>query len=485
MRHLRTRRRFRIIIAALLVVCIILFVEARIEAFAPQVKDFITLKAEEALGGKVKLSIGNVEGGILNPISFNEIKLKDKHDAAIFTSIVIDSIRTNYHVWDLLLKRVERSGISNILSRDTFVYVNFETKNRENSGFVRINGDLSDARVIGSLSLFNNEKVDFEGRITTEYFAFELKPIAGIVKIYGRISSSGDIIMNVRTECFKIHGISIACDLLMRNKITADPAVPTEKTLDSELLTRRIVVNGKTYPEIKATYRISKDVLDISRFEFGDNIKMSGKIILRDPYKVDIRILIDNLSCTRFFAIFGAQEIAKVFSGNLNAKIELKGPYKNPKSNISLEVRKGNLMMMDFDSLSVIFKGDGPLLRIDDSRIVRQSGSLVIAGEFDVRKIGKGILFDNLKLISDEKALTWDRFNTSKLNGTEEVNMQKKLSSDLNLGFKRYLNDERVGGSSRDKDEFQLKYKLNELDSLAMSVKDGGGFFGMEHRDSF
>lgn len=471
--------------AALLAVCIILFVEARIEAFAPQVKDFITLKAEEALGGKVKLSIGNVEGGILNPISFNEIKLKDKKDAAIFTSVVIDSIRTNYHVWDILLKRGADTGISGILSRDSFVYINFETKNRENSGFVRVEGDISDAKVIGFVNLFNSEKIDFEGRITKEHFSFTLKLRSGVVDVYGRISPSGDIIMNARTERFRIQGIDIACDLLMRNKITADPANPSERTVESELVTRHIAVNGKIYPGIRSAYRVSKGLLEISGLEFGDNIKICGNITLRDPYKIDVRILIDNLSCTRFLTIFADQEATKAFSGTLSGKIELKGPLRDLKSNTHLEVRKGNLMGMDFDTLSVTFKGDGPLLRIDDSRIVRQSGSLVLAGELDIRKAGKGNIFDNLKLVSDEKALTWDGFNTSKLKGTEEVRMQKKLSRDFDLGFTKYTNDEKVGESTRDKDEIKLKYRLNDGDSLAMSMKDGGGFFGLEHRDSF
>ncbi len=485
MRHLRTRRKFKVITAFLLALCIVLFVEARIEAFAPQVKDFITLKAEEALGGKVKLSIGNIEGGILNPISFNEIKLKDKKDAAIFTSIVIDSIKTNYHVWDLLFKRGGASGISEILSQDSFIYVNFETKNKKNSGFVRIEGDLDDARVIGFVNLFNGEKVEFEGHVTNRHFAFELKPKAGMVHVYGRVDHSGDIRMNLRTNRFKVYGVNVTLDVMMKNRIISAPDNPEDKTLESQVFTRRLEINGKIYPELKASYRVSRGMLDIFEFDFGDNVKMSGSVALDEPYNLNLKVLIDNLSCTKFLATFAGPEAAKSFSGNLSGKIELKGALRDVKSDIRLDVRKGNLLGMDFDTLTVTFKGEGPILRIDDSRIVRQSGSLVLAGELDLRRIGKGNLFDNLKLVSDEKALNWDHFNSSKLKGTEEVRMNKKLSSDLDLGFKRYLNDEKVGYTSRDKDEVKLKYKLNEGDSLAMSLKDGEGFFGLEHRDNF
>ena len=66
MRNIRTRRRLKFVLTVLLIVCVVLFIEDRIEAFVPQMKNFAESRIEDALGGKIKLSIGDVDGGLLH-----------------------------------------------------------------------------------------------------------------------------------------------------------------------------------------------------------------------------------------------------------------------------------------------------------------------------------------------------------------------------------------------------------------------------------
>lgn len=463
-----------------------LFVETRIEAFAPRIRDFIAFRAEEAMGGNMKFSIGNIQGGILNPISFNEIKLRDKKDAAIFSSVVIDSIRTDYRIWDLFVRRGDNSVISNIFSRGSYIYVNFETKNKENSGFVRIDGSSNDARVTGYVNLFNKEKVDFDGRITPKYFALEIKPSAGIIYVYGRMLDSGGILMNIRTSRLKIMEHDLTLDALLN--ITASHLFENgaDKMINGDIRTRRLAFDGRIYPEVKMVYKFAKDVLNMHSFEFGNNLKANGSVVLNEPYKIDFKIQFDNVSLSRLLAEFDAEAAAKNFSGILNGKIDLSGSIRNLKSITHLGVRDGAIMTLGFQSLTATLKGDGPLLRIDDSRIVRESGSLVLGGEIDVTKLGKGDAFDRIKLISDDQAINWDALETAKCQGTEEIRMRKKLYDGLNFGFKKYVNSDKIDESSRDKDALRLEYKMGDTDAIAMSFQDGGtSFLGLEHKDKF
>ena len=73
MRHIRFRRRFKIILTLLLVLCVLVFVEGRIEAFVPQLKGLAELKVEETLNNHFKFSIGSIDGGILCPFVLNDI----------------------------------------------------------------------------------------------------------------------------------------------------------------------------------------------------------------------------------------------------------------------------------------------------------------------------------------------------------------------------------------------------------------------------
>jgi len=60
----------------LLAVCLVLFIESRVEAFVPQLKIFARERLEEALGGKFRLSVGNIDGGIIHPLVFSDIRIR-------------------------------------------------------------------------------------------------------------------------------------------------------------------------------------------------------------------------------------------------------------------------------------------------------------------------------------------------------------------------------------------------------------------------
>lgn len=120
MRHIRTRRHFRFTLILLLSICFVLFVEARIEAFVPEMKNYATVRIEEALGGNVKLSVGGVDGGIFHPITISGVRIEDSKNSAMLPSLEIDTVKTNYRIWSLIYsalaaKTKDTPAISNFL----------------------------------------------------------------------------------------------------------------------------------------------------------------------------------------------------------------------------------------------------------------------------------------------------------------------------------------------------------------------------------
>jgi hypothetical protein len=129
------------------------------------------------------------------------------------------------------------------------------------------------------------------------------------------------------------------------------------------------------------------------------------------------------------------------------------------------------------------------VLRIEDSRINRQSGYISLAGEFDLRKIGKSNALCDIKLVTDDNAITWDKYEASTSQGVTKTEMKKRIFNDLNLGYKKFAPGNQIDESIRDKDEVALEYKLQTSDgsdnSIKMSVKEDSNFFGLEHKDKF
>jgi hypothetical protein len=169
----------------------------------------------------------------------------------------------------------------------------------------------------------------------------------------------------------------------------------------------------------------------------------------------------------------------------MSGKFEIKGPMARLKSDSRFEVRDGKLGVLDFESLTATLKGEGSVIRIEEARVKRESGYFALAGEIDLRRWGRESLFDDLKLASSEAAILWDGIDTSKTQDLKELKVQKKVTEDLNLGFKKFQSDNLINESARESDEVELEYKLQDKESFKVSVGQGSSFFGLEHKDKF
>jgi hypothetical protein len=192
----------------------------------------------------------------------------------------------------------------------------------------------------------------------------------------------------------------------------------------------------------------------------------------------------DNVNLNQLLSALNAH-YSSFLSGTMNSKWEFKGPANNIKSSVHLEIKKGTIAEMNFEFLNATLKGDGPIVRIDDSRIMRQSGCFVLTGDMDMRKLGRDSLFENIKIANGEEAVLWDSWNATKWQNVSEFRMTKKVTGDFNVGFKKFINEDKVDESVRDRDKFELEYNLHPNDSLKLSFSDNNPFFGLEHKDKF
>ena len=162
MRHIRTRRRFKVILILLFIMCLTVFLENRIEDLVPQLKSLAEAKVEDALGGKVNFTIGSIDGGIIHPIVLNDIRVSQRDVSQLTQSLVIDSIRTNYYAKDII-NAIVGSALPPLLNKNSSAYINFSVKSGEIRGFIGVLGDLSDSKIDGYLMLFNRGRINFSG----------------------------------------------------------------------------------------------------------------------------------------------------------------------------------------------------------------------------------------------------------------------------------------------------------------------------------
>jgi len=88
-------------------------------------------------------------------------------------------------------------------------------------------------------------------------------------------------------------------------------------------------------------------------------------------------------------------------------------------------------------------------------------------------------------MLDGEKAMVWDSWDTAKWQDVREFKMKKNLVGEFNVGYTKFINDEKVDESMRERDEYELSYSLHPTDSLKVSFSDNKNFFGLEHKDKF
>lgn len=437
----------------LLAACLVLLFETRVGSLLPRLRGIAEARAEEILGNKIRLSIGSISGGILHPFVFSDIKIKDKNDTLLAPSLVIDSIRTNYRLRDLLLNKKDQ-------------------------------GDLLNSKVKGYILFFNKDRIEFSGGIRQDSFDLDIWLPKGGMRIEGNITDDGVLSVKLKANHVKLYDFDITCDVNIKNKNMASP-YDSKQNFEGEVEAKNLILNYKPFLDFKALYKIYDSKLEVLQLNFEDGITASGKILLKKPYDMNVVLKMNNINLGWLLFRLGFEEATSAISGTLNGKFELSGIVDALRLNSHFEIRKGTILTLDFDYLSASIKGDLPFVRIEDSRITRPSGYFVLAGEMDLRRLGKNNLFDDIRIVTDDNAITWDSLDTTNLQYAREVRMSKKINEEISLDLKKIVDEGTIGENIRFRDEVQFEYKLHPNDSLKMMVGQGEEFLGIEHKDKF
>ena len=476
MRNIRARRRFKAALIFLLLISAIAFFENRVEAFAPELKILAEERIEEIFGKNLDISIGSIDGGIVRPFALRDVSISGKDPKYPSRLFGIRSMVSNYRIWDLLFPKN--------FKRTPNVVIDFETRNGEVSAYLAFEGTIDNATVRGYVSVFGADKIEVEGRLKNGIARLILRPKTGLIKVESNFAADGVLLATIKINHFKLRSLDIAGDVVIRSIAVKSAIDGREECFEGEIEAKNVILNYKPFFDLKASYRISKETLEISKLDIGNMFYLNGRFGLREPHLIDMVALTDNMNLSQVLSVIDARYGSFVL-GTMNSRWELKGAIGNLKSNIRLEMRKGRIGEMNFDYLSASLKGDGPMMRIEDSRITRESGPLVLGGEMDLRRIGKESIFENIKILGGENTFVWDGWDTAKWQDVREFKMTKNVAGGFNVGFKKFVNDDKVDESLRERDQFELGYNLHPNDSIKLKFGDNSNFFGLEHKDKF
>ncbi len=297
------------------------------------------------------------------------------------------------------------------------------------------------------------------------------------VKIIAKfLKSDFDIAIKLKHINFK--NVDIVTELNLSGRITKDDS---GLVVEGEINSRNSILDYKPFKELNGSYQINNDLLEILSLKMDDNLALFGQVSLRPPYLVDLNLI------ARFDSLDEINLPLSIFEDLLTAQgvegeFKLVGPIKNPDVKGWLKTSSGFLKGLgDYQKMSLNLKGKGKILKVVDSKLYHQEGSLTIGGEINLANEN---IFDDLKLGMEGGMLVWKDWKVTGDKKSSEVKLSKDIGDEFRINFKTYLND-KTGLSNNDNNQIELEYELDDSESIKMQIKKDENFLAVERSFRF
>ena len=466
---------------------------------------FAENKVEQFIGHRLKVKIGNISGGIFRDMILRDVLLStgQTEKSRVFP---LDRLEISYRMWDAAMDRFAVMPGKTRPARYIAMY--FSEKNPFLRGFVKlykfpgkidmighvspiIFGDYQKKGVKGVLlrredgryncDVVLDGKLKIKGIVDFSNKAVDLNflPVNDerwSVKIKGDIDKSGDIKIYSRLDRVKSEDSEITGDIWV-DYTARDVSLFSVRT-------ENLAINKKPIWDVKVRGKFirSEKKIFVDEVNWGDRITVKAEISAKPPYPMDIDILIKALELSELGEFMNAKE--GELSGRMEGEIKIAGDIKKSEAKGRVYIGEGSLGEMKFRSLFATLKGRLPVIRIVDSRVVKDWGNILVSGEMDFSRITEGKTFDELIFKTDNKVAVWEHWQISK---EETLNVVEASKDNITVttSFEGDGLTQEVYSEHLQQKDIGFKYNLGTGNSLKMELEEENDFFGVEHKIQF
>ncbi|MFH1837794.1 MAG: hypothetical protein ABH862_06770 [Candidatus Omnitrophota bacterium] len=456
------------------------------------IKDLAERKISEFLGKELTVSIGSLTGGILGDMALKDVKFSPKEGGKTFT---VERVEISYKMWE---RREDPFKYITVYFGEDNPFLRGFIKLQKYPGKMEIFGYISPLffgkekeGLIGSLTRREDSKYDCDmifggtrrisGTIDIQGHNVELNiaPIdkkKGAMKLKASIGKKGEVKIYYRLDQVLIGTSEVIGDIWFTYGSSGEQGF--------SLIGENILVNKNSLLDIKAQgkllYEEKKFILE--ELKWGENISLRGSLETNPPYETDMKFSVNGLELGEMEKMF--TNTTGSLAGKLKGEIEIKGPLYEADIKGRVYVGEGTLGSMDFRSLFATLKGKLPIVKIDDSRVIKDWGHIIVNGEMDFSKMSEGKAFDGLIFETDNRVAVWETWQISK---EEDFNIVEASKDRFTVTTSTEKEGTTVEDYSTDRMQKELgfKYKLDETSSIKMEIDEETDFFGVEHKIQF
>lgn len=464
-------------------------------------------KVTDFLGENLSVKIGDVSGGVFNDMTLEDVSIiaARGQEGRVFT---LERMEISYSFWHALLDKLGLVPEDERSLKYACMY--FSGTNPFVRGFIKLYRYPDRIEIMGHISpvLFGEErkrgvkgvflkrddgKYDcdllWDGRLqmtgvfdpVTPALNISFNPVKdnrGTVKIKGSIGDNKDLHVYSRLDKVNIFGAEMIGDVWLSYRDVKRPTfhVKAENLVIDKKPYWDFSVDGKFHPQEKEI------VLD--GVKFGESLVVSGIVGIDAPHPVDLKLSIEELDLADLAVLLG--ETKTRVEGVTNGEVELYGSAAKGIVKGRVHVGPGALDNMEFRSIFATLTGQLPVVKIVDSRVVKDAGNIIITGEMDFSKIGENSVFGGILFDTDNKVAVWEEWQIEKeeSDGTVEATKDRITLSTL---FEDDLAKKQMGTIDHHQKEKEVgvKYKLDHSNSIKLEFEEENDFLGVEHKWQF
>ena len=253
------------------------------------------------------------------------------------------------------------------------------------------------------------------------------------------------------------------------------------KNLKLKTSWHHLTLDEEPMETIAGGFSVSERTLLADRLRWGDMFSFSGKVTMTPPYPAEGRLRFQRIgreTIRRF--------LNKEYSGtppeSMEGQIFLNGPLQKIHLRGNLIAYKGKVKETDYEKIISSFYGHWPVVTVE-SRIEREfpkESSATVRGLVDLGELGKKGFYKTVALEGTD-AMVWKGLVFQ--SPSEETLVFGKENRNTSITFTTFLNQ--ALPQEKEKEEFELEYKLRNDKSLKMRFKGDEEFLGLERKTSF
>jgi len=469
------------------------------------VKQLAEDKLEEFMGYKLTARIGEVNGGIFRDMILQDVAFFSSRSAKgeVFR---LERIEISYRIWEFIIEELGLEFSKRRSLESLGMY--FSSENPIVRGFLKLYRYPERIELFGRITpvLFEEEgersvrgiflkrksgeydcdllwdgEIKVTGMLDPSGRAIDLGfvPLSsrkGTGKISGSVNEAGSLRVYSRLDKVSIFGTEVIADLWISYK---DSGVPVFSVEAENLVVNKqpfwdFTAEGKFFPREKKVF--------FDKVRWGEAIVLTGNAGTYAPYPVSLQLSVRDMELKELAEILG--NTGAPVSGMAEMKIDIEGPIRTAAVKGRLYIGEGVLDNMEFRSMFATLEGKLPVVRIADSRVVKDGGQIIVSGEMDFGKLREGKAFDGLVFETDNRVAVWEDWQISKEEKFHVVEARKDrvtLSTSIeDDGLQEgpgteYLGQKGVG----------FKYEFDASSSIKLNFEEEDDFFGLEHKIQF